>query len=172
METQENPQTRTPSEPTYRELSVSIIAPGCSIEGNAVAEKGISILGLVTGDVYSRSGLLHIGDDGRVIGDIDGMDVLIDGKVEGTVRARGTLSINGRVRGDIRYATIRLGEDADLDGCRIQRIRPDDGQPVDNPLLHSALGARESNPPPVKGENPSHSDDANVTQLPRMAVAG
>jgi cytoskeletal protein CcmA (bactofilin family) len=172
METQENHQTRMPSEPTYRELSVSIIAQGCSIEGNAVAEKGISILGLVTGDVYSHSGLLHIGDAGRVIGNIDGQDVLIDGKVEGQVLARGTLSINGHVRGDIRYGTIRLGEDADLDGCRIQRIRPGDGQTIDTSVQSTVLGGREGNLPPVKAENPGRTDDANVTQLPRMAIAG
>ncbi|CAE6962906.1 bactofilin family protein [Paraburkholderia domus] len=172
METQENTHSRVPAEPTYRELSVSIIAQGCSIEGNAIAEKGITILGLVKGDVYSHSGLLHIGDDGRVYGNIDGQNVLISGKVEGNVRARGTLSINGHVRGDIRYGTIRLGEDADLDGCRVQRIRLDEGQAIDNPLQHSALTALGSNLPSARVENPARPDDANVTPLTRMASAG
>lgn len=142
MEFSENQQSLAASEPVYRELSVSIIAPGCSIEGNVTAEKGISILGFVAGDVFSKSGLLHVGDAGRIHGGIDGQDVLLDGKVEGNVLARGTLTINGYVRGDIQYGTIRIGEDANLDGCRIQRIRRESvpGNDAANvvPISHAA----------------------------------
>ncbi|MGB8420248.1 polymer-forming cytoskeletal protein [Paraburkholderia sp. RP-4-7] len=167
MEAQLNSPNETSAEPTYRQLSVSIIAPGCSIEGNVIAEKGLTILGLVTGDVYSQSDLLHIGDTGLVRGNIDGENVLLSGKVVGNVRARGNLSINGHVRGDISYGTIRLGEDADLDGCRIQRIRPEDGQTVEKSAQDTASGEREGPLPTVLAAPPAR-DLASVTQLSRM----
>lgn len=165
METQPNSPSDTSAELTYRELSVSIIAPGCSIEGNIIAEKGLTILGLVTGDVYSQSDLLHIGDTGLVRGNIDGENVLLSGKVVGNVRARGNLSINGHVRGDISYGTIRLGEDADLDGCRIQRVRPDDGQTAEKSAQDTALGEREGPLPTVVAAPPAR-DLASLTSSP------
>jgi cytoskeletal protein CcmA (bactofilin family) len=57
-----------------------------------------------------------------VKGPLEGEHVRIDGTVEGDVRARGILEINGRVRGNIYYCgTIRLGPRASLEG-QISRV--------------------------------------------------
>jgi hypothetical protein len=166
-----NPQL-TPEgvvEPDYRELSVSIIAQGCSIEGNVTVERGLSILGLVNGDVYSHSGLLHIGESGRVKGNIVGQDVLIAGRIEGDVHAHGVLTIDGQVRGNIRYTVVRLGEQADLDNCHMQRIRPGEVVASSTKSLgtsaqgHSGAPAMEQAPVQASG---NLVETATVRQIP------
>ncbi|MCM2209796.1 polymer-forming cytoskeletal protein, partial [Klebsiella quasipneumoniae] len=50
--------------------------------------------------------------------------IVIDGTVEGDVKSRTSLKINGRVIGRIFYAgTIRLGENVTLEGSSITRVQ-------------------------------------------------
>lgn len=98
-------------------ISVSLLAAGIDIQGNVILDHGISCFGLVNGSMISNRGLLHVGDTGRIVGNLDGEHVRIDGSVEGDVRARETIEINGRVDGNIYYSgTIRLGPNAVIDG--------------------------------------------------------
>ncbi len=107
---------------TETKLNVTLLAPGLVIEGNLILDHGLSIFALVNGNVISQSSLLHVGMGGLVKGDIDGEHVRIDGIVEGDVRARGTLEVNGQVRGNIHYSgTIRLGERAAIEG-QLRRV--------------------------------------------------
>jgi cytoskeletal protein CcmA (bactofilin family) len=100
----------------------SLIQAGLSIEGNIVADHGISCFGLVGGDLLSAHGLVHVGPEGLIRGTVQGDHVLVDGTVEGDVVARISLHINGKVKGRIGYAgTIRLGPNAALEGT-ISRI--------------------------------------------------
>jgi len=100
----------------------SLIQAGLSIEGNIVADHGISCFGLVGGDLLSARGLVHVGAEGLIRGTVQGDHVLVDGTVEGDVVARVSLHINGKVKGRIAYAgTIRLGANAALEGT-ISRI--------------------------------------------------
>jgi cytoskeletal protein CcmA (bactofilin family) len=98
-------------------LNVTLLAPGSTIEGNFILDHGISLFGIVDGNLISNEGLLHVGLGGLVKGQVDGEHVRIDGTVEGDLHARGSLEINGRVKGNIFYCgTIRLGERASLEG--------------------------------------------------------
>lgn len=100
----------------------SLIQAGLSIEGNIVADHGVSCFGLVGGDLLSARGLVHVGPEGLIRGTVQGDHVLVDGTVEGDVVARVSLHINGTVKGRIAYAgTIRLGPNAALEGT-ISRI--------------------------------------------------
>jgi len=55
-------------------------------------------------------------------GRVEGEHVRVDGTVEGDVHARGSLEINGKVKGNIFYCgTIRLGPRAALEG-QISRV--------------------------------------------------
>lgn len=104
----------------------SMLAAGATIQGDVILDHGITLLGMVTGSVVATPGLLHVGPGGIVKGQVDGEHVRIDGTVEGDVHARGTLEINGRVKGRIFYCgTIRLGTRASLDGSvsRVPRER-------------------------------------------------
>jgi cytoskeletal protein CcmA (bactofilin family) len=103
-------------------LNVTLLAPGSTIEGNLILDHGVSLFGIVDGNLISNEGLLHVGPAGLVKGQVDGEHVRIDGTVEGDVRARGSLEINGRVKGNIFYCgTIRLGERASLEG-QLKRV--------------------------------------------------
>ncbi|MCP3712457.1 polymer-forming cytoskeletal protein [Paraburkholderia sp. CNPSo 3274] len=103
-------------------LNVTLLAPGSTIEGNLILDHGVSLFGIVDGNLISNEGLLHVGAGGLVKGQIEGEHVRIDGTVEGDLRARGSLEINGRVRGNIFYCgTIRLGERASLEG-QLKRV--------------------------------------------------
>ncbi|MEM5314183.1 polymer-forming cytoskeletal protein [Paraburkholderia sp. JHI869] len=103
-------------------LNVTLLAPGSTIEGNLILDHGLSLFGIVDGNLISNEGLLHVGASGLVKGQVEGEHVRIDGTVEGDLRARGSLEINGRVRGNIFYCgTIRLGERASLEG-QLKRV--------------------------------------------------
>lgn len=103
-------------------LDVSLLAPGIAIHGDMVLDHGVSMFGMLDGNLISNKGLLHIGAGGMVKGRIDGEHVRVDGAVEGDVHARGSLEVNGRIKGNIFYCgTIRLGPQAALEG-QITRI--------------------------------------------------
>ncbi|MEM5330797.1 polymer-forming cytoskeletal protein [Paraburkholderia sp. JHI2823] len=103
-------------------LNVTLLAAGSAIEGNLILDHGLSLFGIVDGNVITNDGLLHIGVGGLVKGQIEGEHVRVDGTVEGDVHARGSLEINGRVKGNIFYCgTIRLGERASIDG-QLKRV--------------------------------------------------
>lgn len=99
------------------QLNVTLLAPGATIEGNLILDHGLSLFGIVDGNLIANEGLLHIGQGGLVKGQVDGEHVRVDGTVEGDIHARGSLEINGRVKGSIFYCgTIRLGPSASLEG--------------------------------------------------------
>ena len=99
------------------QLNVTLLAPGATIEGNLILDHGLSLFGIVDGNLIANEGLLHIGQGGLVKGQVDGDHVRVDGTVEGDIHARGSLEINGRVKGNIFYCgTIRLGPSASLEG--------------------------------------------------------
>ena len=106
-------------------VNVSLLEAGIDIQGNVILDHGVSCFGIVKGSVIASRGLLHIGDTGHIIGNLDGEHVRIDGSVEGDVRARESIEINGRVDGNIYYSgTIRLGPDAVMDG-QLKRVARD-----------------------------------------------
>ncbi|WP_322105985.1 polymer-forming cytoskeletal protein [Paraburkholderia sp. J41] len=104
------------------QLNVTLLAPGAMIEGNLILDHGLSLFGIVDGNLIANEGLLHIGQGGLVKGQVEGEHVRVDGTVEGDLHARGSLEINGRVKGNIFYCgSIRLGPSASLDG-QLKRV--------------------------------------------------
>ena len=91
-------------------LTVTLLAPGSTIHGDVILDHGLSTFGIISGNLVANIGLLHVGPGGMIKGRVEGEHVRIDGMVEGDVHARGSLEINGRVKGNIFYCgTIRLG---------------------------------------------------------------
>jgi cytoskeletal protein CcmA (bactofilin family) len=105
-----------------QKLNVTLLSAGCTVQGDVILDHGISMFGIVNGALIVSQGLLHVGLGGIVKGQVEGEHVRIDGTVEGDVRARETLEVNGKVKGNIYYCgTIRLGPRAALDG-QITRV--------------------------------------------------
>jgi cytoskeletal protein CcmA (bactofilin family) len=126
-------------------LNVTLLAAGCTIHGDMILDHGISTFGIVSGALIANAGLLHVGVGGMVKGPLEGEHVRIDGTVEGDVRARGILEINGRVKGNIYYCgTIRLGPRASLEGqiTRVARELTIENQPSNvQPLARQPVSA-------------------------------
>ena len=70
-------------------LNVTLLAAGSAIDGNLILDHGLSLFGIVDGNVITNDGLLHIGAGGLVKGRIEGEHVRVDATVEGDVHARG-----------------------------------------------------------------------------------
>ncbi|WP_020201328.1 polymer-forming cytoskeletal protein [Cupriavidus sp. WS] len=101
----------------------SLIQAGLCIHGDLVSDHGITCMGIIDGDVSSSSGLVHIARGAVIRGSVEGEHVVVDGVVEGEVKARTSLLVNGRVMARIFYGgTIRLGIEADLEGTTISRV--------------------------------------------------
>lgn len=133
------------------QLNVTLLAPGTMIEGNVILDHGLSLFGIVDGNLIASEGLLHIGQGGLVKGQVEGEHVRIDGTVEGDLHARGSLEVNGRVKGNIFYCgTIRLGPSASLEG-QLKRV------PRELVIENTAAEPAES---------------SNVQKLPRANASG
>ncbi|MEI7298640.1 polymer-forming cytoskeletal protein, partial [Paraburkholderia tropica] len=60
------------------QLNVSLLAPGAAIEGDLILDHGLSLFGIVGGNLIANEGLLHIGLGGLVKGMVDGEHVRVD----------------------------------------------------------------------------------------------
>ncbi|WP_438397171.1 bactofilin family protein [Caballeronia sp. DA-9] len=153
------------------ELSITLISPGCAINGDMIVDHGVSCFGLCAGSVISTRGLLHIGEGGLVKGSTQGEHVRIDGRVDGNVHARDSLEVNGHVSGDILYSgTIRLGPNASLNGTlkRVTRMLTINAAPGSDSASQQEEAAAPSPTAPIVGA--AEKADSNVTELHRTAA--
>lgn len=100
----------------------SVLQAGFTVEGNIISDHGMTCVGLVLGDIRSSRGLVHVARGAIVRGNVHAEHIIVDGTVEGEVRAHSSVLLNGRVTGQVLYSgTIRLGVDADLKGVMLSR---------------------------------------------------
>uniref|UniRef100_UPI003F493C67 bactofilin family protein n=1 Tax=Cupriavidus taiwanensis TaxID=164546 RepID=UPI003F493C67 len=100
----------------------SFLQAGFTVHGDIVSDHGLTCVGLVDGNITSTNGLVHIAKGSVVRGNVVGEHVVLDGTVEGEIRARASVLLNGRAKGRVIYGgTIRLGESADLEGTTLSR---------------------------------------------------
>ncbi|MCZ6777384.1 MAG: polymer-forming cytoskeletal protein [Acidobacteriota bacterium] len=87
------------------------------ITGDLYAEEPVRVAGHLHGQVVSRESVL-VERSGTVQGDVDGRDVIVEGTVEGNVRAtrKFELRLTGRVRGDVQAASIAIADGSFLHG--------------------------------------------------------
>jgi cytoskeletal protein CcmA (bactofilin family) len=98
----------------------SIIAQGFAVKGNIVCDGDIQLDGTVEGTLHTQS--VTVGASGEVRGEITGKRVRVLGKVVGPIRAVAVeLGRTARVVGDIRYETLTVEPEAQVDG-HLQRI--------------------------------------------------
>jgi cytoskeletal protein CcmA (bactofilin family) len=107
-------------------VSFSFANNGLAVHGDVVSDHGFSIGGLIDGSVTVTRGLLHVAQGAIIRGQAEGEHVCVEGTVEGGVRARLSLVVNGRVKGDIVYGgSIRLGPNVVLEGRIIRANAPE-----------------------------------------------
>ena len=117
-----------------RETFGSIIGPDLEIYGRLVATKSLRIDGTIVGDIDTKPGAdvcIALGKTGLVQGNINGVRILVAGRVEGNVRGTQRVELhNGAdVHGDITYAQIGIEHGARLSGS-ISKIGDEIGSDV------------------------------------------
>ncbi len=101
---------RRKRKPEFAEID-TLISESLTIEGNLRGEGTIRADGTVKGDVDLKGDVI-IGEKGRVEGNIQADNVLVAGKVEGCITARGRAEIlsSGEVHGDITSQVLVVEE--------------------------------------------------------------
>ena len=117
----------------------STLSADLTIKGNLKTAGDIQIEGQVEGDI--RAHLLTVGEGATVRGECIADDVIVNGRVVGTVRGlKVRLTSTARVEGDIVHKTIAIESGAHFEGS-VQR--------QDDPLSNSG-SAKASGPKPVE----------------------
>jgi cytoskeletal protein CcmA (bactofilin family) len=104
----------------------SVIAEETTLQGDLRSAHGIHIVGSVEGDLESR-GRVKIEKGGRVRVDITAPDVILNGELEGHIKATGQVELGpeSRMAGNINAARIAIAEGCFFQGD-IKMFRADD----------------------------------------------
>lgn len=87
----------------------TLLSEGCRFEGNMFAPSNTRIDGEVKGNINGQS-MLVIGEKGKIIGDLNAVDVMVYGQVEGNIKSHKLdLKKGCRVTGDI-YVDMLITE--------------------------------------------------------------
>ena len=97
------------------QMAPSIIGEDLSVEGNVDSKGEIQIDGQIKGDVHCTS--LVIGDTALIEGSVVADDVIVRGRVVGSVRGqRVTLQSSSHVEGDIHHQSLAIEQGAYFEG--------------------------------------------------------
>lgn len=124
------PQAK-PSKPDPKqaalEAAMSVIAQGMRIVGDIECSGVLKIEGVVEGTIRGPRQLL-LGRQGEVRGDVQAREVVLGGRVEGTVVAEERVEIQGTalVTGDVHTKSIIVLEGGKINGA----VRMDDNVPA------------------------------------------
>ena len=110
---------------------ISVIGPTIEIKGELNADENLLVQGKIEGTINHKSKILVIGSDGGIKANINGSRVVIEGSVEGDIRASDATVIkaNARMQGDIFSPRVGIEEGAKFKGS----IDMDVGNAARNP---------------------------------------
>lgn len=99
--------------------NASRITPGITLKGEISGREDLWIGGNIDGKLHFDSARVAVGTSGIVHGEIEAREVLIEGKVEGNLRATERLEItaSGNVHGDATAPRVALQEGAVFHGA-------------------------------------------------------
>ena len=99
----------------------SLIAQGSQIVGNFTFTDGLRVDGEITGNVWGNenaASILVISESAQVVGEVCADHVIINGSVNGPVRARKMMELQpkARIQGDVQYAALEMHQGALITG--------------------------------------------------------
>lgn len=125
-------------------LVPSIIGEDLTIRGNVTSDGEIQVDGVIEGDV--QCGSLLLGDKSQITGGVMAEDVVVRGRVIGSIRGlRVTLQAQSHVEGDIYHQSLAIEQGAYFEGK---------SRRSDNPLAAAKSSA----------EKPSAADDKSRSE--------
>lgn len=107
------------------EREVSLLAPGCEIEGTCTVQGTVRIHGKIKGDLVGMAGsTVMICETAVIEGNVHVDEVWIDGFIRGNVRAQTKVVIasSGRVIGNVVAPSVQVQFGAHFDGtCAMEK---------------------------------------------------
>lgn len=144
-----SPQPK-PAGPAMGKMVPSIIGEDLAIQGNVSSKGEIQVDGQIQGDVHCGS--LLLGDKAQINGSVIAEDVVVRGKVMGSIRGlRVTLQSQSHVEGDIYHQSLAIEQGAYFEGK---------SRRSDNPMETASSGGRSSGAAASASGNPFSSDAA------------
>ena len=135
-------------------LSVSTIGGDLTITGNVTSKGEIQLDGHVQGDIHCVA--LILGESANVEGNVTAVDVVIRGRLIGSVQAlRVTLQSTSHVEGDLTYQSLAIEQGAFFDG----KSRPS-GPPSASQTTAEDLAATKSEPVVDGSKKPKETQEA------------
>ena len=109
--------------------SGGIITSTILIKGEVTGSEDLYIDGEVQGTIELSNGRVTIGPHGKISADVDAREIVVRGKVSGSLMGRDRVEIgsNGEVHGDISTQRISIGEGAQMHS-KVHIERPDNSQ--------------------------------------------
>ncbi len=124
-------------------LVPSIIGEDLTITGNVVSKGEIQIDGEIQGDV--ECGSLLLGDKSQVVGSVVAEDVVVRGRIVGSIRGlRVTLQAQSHVEGDIYHQSLAIEQGAYFEGK--SRRSDDPMSATKSPTAKPEAGAADKAP--------------------------
>lgn len=105
-----------PTSPQYEKFE-TLIGKSTLVEGTVKSEEPLRIDGTIRGGVICKADLI-IGEKGNVYGDVQCLNLMLAGKIEGNVEASGQLHItaSGSLKGDASIRSFIVDERGIFDG--------------------------------------------------------
>jgi cytoskeletal protein CcmA (bactofilin family) len=111
-------QSYAPKPPAFRgpdRMAPSIIGEDLTVTGNVLSRGEVQVDGQIQGDVHCSS--LIVGEKAQITGGIVAEDVVVRGRVMGSVRGnRVTLQASSHVEGDVFHKSLAIEQGAFFEG--------------------------------------------------------
>lgn len=140
-------------------MASSIIGADLVLMGNAISKGEVQVDGEVQGDIHCAS--LLVGEQARIAGGIIAEDVVVRGKVMGSIRGlRITLQSNSHVEGDIFHQSLAIEQGAYFEG-KSRRVEdpiaspPKIDKPINEAIALSGPLVNSSGSPTLDDRNPA-----------------
>lgn len=116
----ENTNNRQPEQPPttkIRSRGISMLADGCSFQGRMFVQGESRVGGHVEGSVIC-DGVLTVEESAVITGDLNGVVVLFNGRIDGNLRASDLLRLSptARVYGDVSAKRLIVEDGARIEG--------------------------------------------------------
>jgi cytoskeletal protein CcmA (bactofilin family) len=141
------PPRPAPAPPTAgaqpRPETICSIGSGTSIVGNIVCDGPAQFYGHVEGEV--RGSELLIGDGAQIVGNVIAQEVIVRGRVKGTIRAvRVKLQAGGAVEGDVFHRSLSIEDTALFEGSSRRVENPlESAKAPERPMARPQLATAE-----------------------------
>lgn len=95
----------------------TIIGASIKVKGNFQGQGNIIVEGSLEGSLKTASDVF-IGDQAKVVANIESKGAVINGEIRGNIKAKGYLAIGGtaKIFGDIQYGEISIDKGATING--------------------------------------------------------